>query len=115
MSLFLLFISLYRQVATLRSALYYAGTWTVLLILTVVVASFSPELAFMSAVSLSPPYSRLCGGDGYVRIPLDMPGERICLPAQMLKRSALDVFIPTLFSALIVGFSALLLRSLGFS
>ncbi|XP_021719191.1 uncharacterized protein LOC110686889 [Chenopodium quinoa] len=112
MSLALVFISAYRQLATLRPTLYYAGIWTTMLILTVVVASFSPELAFMEAITR---YSPSCGGDGYVRIPLDMPGERVCLPAHMLKRSTLDVFIPTLFSALIVASSALLLRSLGLS
>ncbi|XP_021865348.1 uncharacterized protein [Spinacia oleracea] len=115
MSLVLALTSAYNHLTILRPTLYYAGIWTTMLILTVVVASFSPELAFMSAVSLSSLYSQSCGGDGYVRIPLDMPGERVCLPAHMLKRSALDVFIPTLFSALIVASSALLLRSLGFS
>lgn len=69
----------------------------------------------MSTVSLSSAYSQSCDTDGYMRIPLDLPGERVCLPAHMLKRSALDVFIPTLFSALIVAASALLLRALGFS
>lgn len=115
MSLAKIIISIYYQLATLRSTLCYVGTWTSMLILTVVVASLTPELAFMSVVSLSSPYSQSCAIEGYVRIPLDLSGERICLPAHMLKRSSLDVFIPTLFSILIVSASALLLRSLGFS
>ncbi|KAL9247692.1 hypothetical protein vseg_021099 [Gypsophila vaccaria] len=114
MSLILVLKSVCIHLSVHRPSLYYALTWTALLILVVSVASFSPELAFLSSVSLSSAYSLPCGGHGYVRLPLDIPGERLCLPAYVMKRSSVDVFIPTMFAALIVASSAMLLKFLGF-
>ncbi|KAK9727276.1 hypothetical protein RND81_05G270700 [Saponaria officinalis] len=114
MSLIVVLKSVYTHLCVNRPSLYYALTWTALLILVVSVASFSPELAFLSSVSLYSTYSQPCGGHGYVRLPLDIPREQLCLPAYMMKRSSVDVFIPTMFAALIVASSALLLKFLGF-
>ncbi|GAB4860188.1 hypothetical protein Ancab_011668 [Ancistrocladus abbreviatus] len=105
-------LSFYNQLITRRPLIYYAGTWTALLTLTVAIASFSPEMAFVSAISPSSAYSRSCDGEGRVRIPLDLPGERLCFPSNMVKRSGFDIFIPTVFAGLIVAGSALVLRSL---
>ncbi|XP_074290567.1 uncharacterized protein LOC141617281 [Silene latifolia] len=113
MSLISILKSAYVQLSVHRPSFYYALTWTTLLVVVVAVASFSPELAFLSTVSLSSTYSRSCGVHGLVRLPLDIPGERLCFPAYMMKRSSLDILIPTMFAALIVTSSALLLRSLG--
>ncbi|XP_010521819.1 PREDICTED: uncharacterized protein LOC104800648 [Tarenaya hassleriana] len=86
-----------------------AATWTVLLMFTVAVASFAPEMAFVSTVSSSS--AKPCGGDGFSRIPLDFPAESVCVPSHMVKRSSLDVCVPTVFAAVMVAASACVIRS----
>ncbi|MBA0704033.1 hypothetical protein Golax_016321 [Gossypium laxum] len=90
-----------------------ALTWTVVLTLMVSIASFVPEMAFVSAVSPSSSFSRSCNSEGFVRIPLDFPREKLCLPAHTVKRSKIDFFVPTIFAALVVAASACVVRSLG--
>ncbi|KAA0061944.1 forkhead box protein G1 [Cucumis melo var. makuwa] len=90
-----------------------AAKWTALLTLTAAVASFAPEFIFANATSLHSSFSRSCRRDGYIRIPLDLPGDVLCLPANMVNRSSLDFFVPTVFAALGVGVSACFVRSLG--
>ncbi|KAE8691090.1 putative Cytochrome P450 [Hibiscus syriacus] len=90
-----------------------ALTWTVLLTLMVSIASFIPEMAFVSAVSPSSSFSRSCNAEGVVRIPLDLPREKLCLPAYTVKRSSVDFFVPTVFAGLVVAASACAVRSLG--
>ena len=77
------------------------------------IASFAPEMAFVSAVSPSSSFSRSCKTEGLVKIPLDFPREKVCLPAHMVKRSKMDFFVPTLFAGLVVAGSACVVRSLG--
>lgn len=94
--------------------LVYTVTWTALLTATVAMASFSPEIAFVWAVSPSSPFSRRCG-EGKMRVPLEgPPGEVVCMPAQLFGRSrAVDFFVPPLFAALVVAGSAALVRAVG--
>ncbi|XP_027930045.1 uncharacterized protein LOC114186202 [Vigna unguiculata] len=114
----LCFHSLFRQVvSTLPSRrLLNAVTWTLLLIVTVTVASVAPGVAFLLAISPPSSFSskQPCNGVGgeFVRIPLDFPTEIVCLPQHaVMSRSDLDFFLPTLFAALVVGASTCLLRS----
>ncbi|GMI88933.1 hypothetical protein like AT2G37530 [Hibiscus trionum] len=95
------------------SQLIQAITWTTLLTLMVSIASFVPEMAFVSAVSPSSSFSRSCNAEGLVRIPLDFPREKLCLPAYTVKRSNVDFFVPTVFAGLVVAVSACVVRSLG--
>ncbi|GLT37268.1 hypothetical protein SLA2020_115980 [Shorea laevis] len=95
-------------------SLLQAATWTVMLTSVVAMASFAPEMAFVSVVSPSSWLSRTCNADGFVRVPLDFPRESVCLPANAVKRSNLDFFVPTIFAGLIVAGSACVVRSLGF-
>lgn len=98
-----------------RSSLMNSARWTVLLSLTVTVASLAPEFAFVSIVSPSKnshSFSRSCLSSSFIRIPLEFPGESVCLPSYTVKRSRLDFFIPTVFSGLIVSGSAFVVRSL---
>ncbi|CAI0474964.1 unnamed protein product [Linum tenue] len=99
-----------RRLASLHWRLFLqAAAWTTLLSLTVAVASFAPELAFVSSVS-----SPACTGAGMVGLPImESPREVICLPGHMVKRSNWDFFVPTVFAALVVSGSACLVRSLG--
>ncbi|KAG6570723.1 hypothetical protein SDJN03_29638, partial [Cucurbita argyrosperma subsp. sororia] len=90
-----------------------AAKWTALLTLTAAVASFAPVFMFTNATSLSSSFSKSCGRDGYIRIPLDLPGDVLCVPAKMVNRSNLDFFVPTVFAALGVGVSACFVRSVG--
>ncbi|KAL1201953.1 hypothetical protein V5N11_014908 [Cardamine amara subsp. amara] len=83
-----------------------AAMWTVLLMFTVAVASFAPEVAFVSTVS-----SSCGGGDGFVKIPMDFPGKSVCVPSHMVKRSHFDFFVPSVFAAVMVTASACLIRS----
>ncbi|XP_022755742.1 uncharacterized protein LOC111303615 [Durio zibethinus] len=105
--------SIFRQVIAQWPRFLYALTWTVLLTLMVSILSFAPEMAFVSAVSPSSLFSRSCKAEGLVRIPLDFPREKACLPAHMVKRSKVDFFVPTVFAGLIVAASACVVRSLG--
>ncbi|GAB2274328.1 hypothetical protein Dimus_009093 [Dionaea muscipula] len=103
--------SFYRRLLNCRLQLLHAWTWTALLTITVAVASFSPEMAFVSATTPSSAYSRSCDAAGFIRIPLDLPGERFCFSPRVVKRSGSDILIPTVFAGLIVASSAILLRS----
>ncbi|EOY34110.1 hypothetical protein SCA6_010152 [Theobroma cacao] len=105
--------SIFRQVMARWPQLLRALTWTVLLTLMVSLASFPPEMAFASAVSPSSSFSQSCQAEGLVRIPLDFPTVKVCLPAHMVKRSKADFFVPTVFAGLVVAGSACVVRSLG--
>ncbi|KAE8733761.1 putative Cytochrome P450 [Hibiscus syriacus] len=96
-----------RQIMGRFPHLLHALTWTALLASMVSVASFSSEMAFVSAISPSS-----CNLQGLVSIPLDFPRDKICLPAHMLKRSKVDFFVPTVFAGIVVAASACVLRSL---
>ncbi|CAN7116221.1 unnamed protein product [Brassica rapa subsp. narinosa] len=95
--------------------LVQAATWTLLLMLTVGFASFAPEMAFVSTLSISgllSPSSNLCdGGNGLVGIPIDLPGEMVCVPSETVKRSPFDLFVPTIFAGVMVVASVSLIRS----
>ncbi|OAY41268.1 uncharacterized protein LOC110623757 [Manihot esculenta] len=93
--------------------LLYAATWTALLTTIVAVASFSPEMAFVSAISTSSAFSRKCEAQGTVRVPVDVPGEIVCLPAQLFVRSKIDLIVPPVFAAVVVAGSAWVVRAMG--
>ncbi|XP_024032275.1 uncharacterized protein LOC112094822 [Morus notabilis] len=103
------FRSILERIATRPLVLLHAAAWTVLLTLTVAVASFSAEIAFVTAIS--PSFSKSCNAKGFVRIPLNDPMEVLCFPAHMVRRSKLDFFVPTVFAALVVAGSACVVRS----
>lgn len=97
----------------------YATTWTTLLTVTVAVASFSPELAFVSVISptTSSSYDSLstghrCHNDEFVRVPMDIPTETFCIPGEMFRRSKMDLVVPPVFAAVIVACSAYVVRAL---
>ncbi|CAI9098190.1 OLC1v1034799C1 [Oldenlandia corymbosa var. corymbosa] len=98
----------------------YAFTWTVILTVLVAVASFSPELAFVSAITPTSAFSEPCrrdresqGGAMTVRVPLDIPGEAFCIPAHLFRRSKLDLLVPPVFAAVIVATSAYVVKAVG--
>ncbi|CAN8295111.1 unnamed protein product [Cochlearia groenlandica] len=83
-----------------------ASTWTVLLTFTVALVSFTPMMAFVASVSSS------CGGGyGFVKIPVDFPGESLCVSSHMVRISRSDLFLPSVFAAIMVTASAFLIRS----
>ncbi|KAJ1688632.1 hypothetical protein LUZ63_012787 [Rhynchospora breviuscula] len=85
-----------------------AATWTALMTAAVVLASFSPEVAFVWA--LSHPAAR-CEGEGdRLWVPLD-GREGACLPSRAVNRSTADVFVPPVFAALVVGASACFVKA----
>ncbi|CAA6654929.1 unnamed protein product [Spirodela intermedia] len=96
-----------------RPLLVYAATWTTLLTATVAATSVLPEVAFVWAVSPASSFSRPCGGGELIRVPLDVPGEVLCLPAAQFGRSGLDLLVPPIFAAAVVAAAALLVRALG--
>ncbi|CAN1179631.1 hypothetical protein LINPERPRIM_LOCUS36566 [Linum perenne] len=107
---------LIRCLPTLNWRVFFqAAAWTTLLSLTVAVASFAPELAFVSFVSSSSSSkSASSSREGMVGLPImDSPRDVICLPGHMVKRSNWDFFVPTVFAALVVSGSSCLVRSLG--
>ena len=96
--------------------LTYAATWVTLLTLTVAVASLSPEVAFVSAISPSSSFSQKCKSksDGStIRVPLDVPGDTLCFPVHLFMKSKIDLIIPPIFAAVIVAASACVVRAVG--
>lgn len=109
-----LFTSTLDRLTTRCPMLAYAAVWTALLTLTVAMASFTPEIAFVSVISSSSSSSstsRVCETDSYIRVPLDLPGEIFCLPAHRFMRSKIDFIVPPIFAAVIVAGSAFLVRA----
>ncbi|XP_062171070.1 uncharacterized protein LOC133876844 [Alnus glutinosa] len=105
------FHSLFHRVVSRWPLLLCAAMWTVLLTLAVAVASFGPEIAFVSAISPSSSFSKPCKGDRFLRIPLDNPSEVMCFPTHFVRRSKFDFFLPTVFAALVVSGSACMVRN----
>ncbi|KAM6591820.1 hypothetical protein CsatA_014425 [Cannabis sativa] len=104
--------SVLEGIITRRIILLYATTWTIMLTVTVAVASFAPEFAFVMAISPSSSFSKSCNSKGLVRIPFSDPlTEVICFPSHMVKRSKIDLIVPTVFAALVVTASACFVRS----
>ncbi|MED6134645.1 hypothetical protein PIB30_038828 [Stylosanthes scabra] len=115
--------------------LIYSATWVTLLTLTVAVASLSPEVAFVSAISPSSPFSRNCNNNNIkiihnniegstatttsnsnvkmIRVPLDLPGDTLCFPVELFFKSRIDIIVPPIFAAVVVAASACVVRSLG--
>ncbi|XP_059664432.1 uncharacterized protein LOC132310259 [Cornus florida] len=105
--------SIFQRLSAVRPPLLYAAIWTVLLMAMVAVASFATEISFVSAVSPSSSFSRSCNAGGlFIRIPMDVPGEMLCVPAKLVKRSVFDFLVPTIFAATVVAGSVCVLRSL---
>ncbi|KAK9154258.1 hypothetical protein Sjap_001738 [Stephania japonica] len=105
--------SILRHVTVSHPLIFYSLTWTLLLTITVAIASFSPEVAFMSAISPSSSFSRACDAkSGLARVPVDIPGEVVCLPARMFRNSKVDLLVPPVFAAAVVAGSALVVRAL---
>lgn len=118
-----------RQLAAHCPVLLPTAAWTLLLTLTVSIASLAPAAAFMAAIiSPSSSLSRKtlgCSGSSnadrhclspcgsFIGIPLGVPGEILCVPERMVAVSDFDFLLPTVFAAVAVLGSACLLRSLG--
>ncbi|KAF5175905.1 forkhead box protein G1 [Thalictrum thalictroides] len=105
--------SICRQISIDRPILLYTAIWTFMLMVTVALASFSPEYIFVRMISPSSSFSQACKTVGYVRIPLDLPGEVFCFPANFFRKSSADFFVPSVFAALIVAGSACVVRAIG--
>ncbi|EHA8586481.1 hypothetical protein COCNU_scaffold000429G000180 [Cocos nucifera] len=115
MALSFLAMNLREMVVRCSPTFIYMAAWTALITLTVAVAAFSPELAFVWAVSPSSSFARGCGGvGGTVRLPLEgSPGEVVCVPVHLFGRSKADFIIPPLFAALVVASSVCFTRAVG--
>ncbi|XP_074572159.1 uncharacterized protein LOC141828605 [Curcuma longa] len=98
-----------------RPLLLYAVAWSALLTASVAIASFAPELAFVWAAMPSSSFSHACAGGSSpaVRVPTDGPREVVCVPAGLFRRSAMDMVVPPLFAALVVGGSTCFVRAVG--
>ncbi|XP_031103905.1 uncharacterized protein LOC116007384 [Ipomoea triloba] len=94
--------------------LFYAASWTTVLTVTVALASFTPELAFVSAITPASSFSAPCGagGSSSVRIPLDVPSEVFCFPAELFRKSKMDLVVPPIFAAVVVAASAYVVKAL---
>ncbi|CAH8265055.1 unnamed protein product [Arabidopsis lyrata] len=95
----------------------YGATWTLFLTMTVAIISLAPEFAFVSAIfpssSSSVEFSRRCGSYAAVLVPLDLPSEVLCLPANLFRRSKMDLVVPPVFAAIVVALSAVVVRTMG--
>ncbi|KAK7393294.1 hypothetical protein VNO78_21846 [Psophocarpus tetragonolobus] len=89
--------------------LIYTTTWITVLTLTVAVASLSPEVAFISAISSS---EKCISNVSVVRVRVPLE-ETPCFPAHLFAESHIDIIVPPLFAALIIAASACLVGALG--
>ncbi|CAO2815153.1 unnamed protein product [Amaranthus hypochondriacus] len=96
-----------------RSYVMYAGVWTALLTVTVAVAALTPEMTFIWAITPSSAFSTACNSDDSFRVPVDLPSNVVCLPSKLFQRSKIDLLVPPIFAALVVGTSACVVRSFG--
>ena len=76
---------------------------------TVTVTALSLEMGFSTAVSPHMEMAEACA----FRLPLDGPLDRLCVPANLLKKSGMDFAVPPIFAALVVTASALFVQGLG--
>lgn len=104
--------SILRPLAFRWPLLLYAAAWTAVLSATVAVASFLPEAAFIWAISPSSSFSRACDAEGFVRVPMDLPGEVLCLPSHLFAKFSMDLLVPPVFAAVVVAGSACLVRAM---
>ncbi|XP_072981815.1 uncharacterized protein [Typha latifolia] len=112
-SFFSTLTNLYKDLRRSRPLLLYAVQWTAVITVTVAVAAFVPEIAFVWAVSPSSPLTGACG-EGYVALPLDEPPwEKICVPANVVGQSQVDVLIPPVFAVVVVVGSVCFTRAIG--
>ncbi|GMH10157.1 hypothetical protein Nepgr_011998 [Nepenthes gracilis] len=108
-----LFTSLVHRITSRRPLLLYAALWMAVLTVAVAIASFSPEMAFVVAISPSSSFSRPCDADTFVRVPIDLPSEVFCVPAHLFQRSKMDLIVPPVFAAVVVAASACVVRAFG--
>ncbi|XP_022972738.1 uncharacterized protein LOC111471253 [Cucurbita maxima] len=104
---------LYRRLRSRWPLLVYSASWTILLTLTVAAASFAPELAFASAISPSSSFASHCKAAGFVRVPMNFPGDVVCVPDNLFRKSGIDLIVPPIFAAVVVAGSACFVRALG--
>ncbi|KAG5553892.1 hypothetical protein RHGRI_011681 [Rhododendron griersonianum] len=107
------FNSMFRRLNLWWPLFLSAATWTTILTLTVAVASFVPEAAFVSAIAPTSAFSGVCEAGDSIRVPMDVPTEVFCLPAHMFRRSKMDLLVPPVFAAVVVAGSAYVVRALG--
>ncbi|XP_062167800.1 uncharacterized protein LOC133873998 [Alnus glutinosa] len=107
------FTSILTRLTSRWPVIVYAATWTTILTVMVAVASFAPEVAFVSAISSSSSFSKACVTEGSVRVPLDLPGEIFCFPAHLFSKSKIDLIVPPVFAAVVVAGCSCLVRAVG--
>ncbi|RDY07303.1 hypothetical protein CR513_08595, partial [Mucuna pruriens] len=88
-----------------------AVTWVTVMTLTVAVASLSPEVAFVTALS-SPEKCKNKNDGSLVRVKLPLE-EAPCFPVHLFTKSHIDVIVPPIFAALTVAASACVVRAVG--
>lgn len=109
-----LFSSLLHKLNHRWPLFLYAATWTAVLTFTVAAASFWPEVAYVWAISPTSSFSRQCdNNEAKVRVPLDLPGEVLCLPSHLFRKSNIDLIVPPVFAAVVVAGSAWVVRAVG--
>ncbi|GLJ16081.1 hypothetical protein SUGI_0267770 [Cryptomeria japonica] len=84
----------------------YGIFWTTFLAAVVTVACMACQLAFTSAVLSRKGIGNMVKSEVFVRVPLDMPGDVICLPVALFRPSVMDFVIPPMFAAVVVTASA---------
>ncbi len=89
---------------------------------TVTVAALSLEMGFSSSISPSMEIAEACSLQGNkvspscrqcFWLPLDGPNDGLCVPANLFKKSRIDIAVPPIFAALVVAASALFVQGLG--
>ncbi|OIV92122.1 hypothetical protein TanjilG_26980 [Lupinus angustifolius] len=70
-----------------------AATWITLLSITVALATFSLQVAFVSAISPSSSLAQKCKADGSIGIAMDVPRDILCFTAHLCMKSKIDLIL----------------------
>lgn len=89
---------------------------------TVTVAALSLEMGFSTSISPKMEIAEACSLQSNkgspscrqcFRLPLDRPHDGLCVPANLFRKSGIDMAVPPIFAALVVAASALFIQGLG--
>lgn len=67
----------------------------------------------MFAISPESEFSRVCDSGEFVRVPVDVAREVVCLPVSLFVKSAMDLVVPPIFAAVVVAVGACVVRAVG--
>jgi len=111
----------YVDVVSSQPVFLYTLCWTLLLAAIVTITALSLEVGFSASLSPSMEVVQQCSKDinkGTLacqqcsRLPLDGPGDFLCVPSSLFQKTRMDFAVPPIFAGLVVAASALFVQGM---